>query len=404
MFSLRCIECGQAYDRREVIYQCPRCSGLLEVIFDLSEVSISRAELEGRAFNLWRYRELMPVEKGSRIISLNEGGTPLYRADALAEEIGVRELYIKNEGANPTGSFKDRGMTVGVTKALELGANAVGCASTGNTSAALAAYAAKAGIRCLVLLPAGKIAIGKLAQAILHGALVVGIKANFDVALKLVREICARHNIYLLNSINPWRLEGQKSEAFEIADQLGFEAPDRVLVPVGNCGNISAIWKGFREFHELGVIDDLPVMTGIQAAGASPVVEAFRQGKSSVTPQPNPETVATAIRIGAPVNAPKALRALRESRGIAERVTDEEIIAAQKLLARRLGVGVEPASAASVAGLKKLVEAGEIDADERIVCVTTGHALKDPEIIFNRYEKPIEIEPSIEALEKVIKG
>jgi threonine synthase len=404
MFHLRCIACGEVYDRREVIYQCPRCSGLLEVVFDLSEISVTKAEIESRAFNLWRYRELMPVEDYTRVVSLNEGGTPLYRADTIAEEIGVKELYIKNEGANPTGSFKDRGMTVGVTKALELGATAVGCASTGNTSASLAAYAAKAGIKCLVLLPAGKIAIGKLAQALLHGAIVVGIKANFDVALKLVREICAKHNIYLLNSINPWRLEGQKSEAFEIADQLGFEAPDRVVVPVGNCGNISAIWKGFKEFHELGLIDELPVMTGIQAEGASPLVRAFKAGESSVTPEPKPETIATAIRIGAPVNAPKALLALKESRGIAESVTDEEIIEAQKLLARKLGVGVEPASAASVAGLKKLVEAGEIDRSERIVCVTTGHALKDPEIIFHRYEKPIEIEPSIEALEKVING
>ncbi len=404
MFHLRCIACGREYDRREVIYQCPHCSGLLEVVFDLGEVSVTKAEIRRRAFNLWRYRELMPVEDYTRVVSLNEGGTPLYKADTLAEEIGVKELYIKNEGANPTGSFKDRGMTVGVTKALELGASAVGCASTGNTSASLAAYAAKAGIKCLVLLPAGKIAIGKLAQALLHGATVVGIKANFDVALKLVREICAKHNIYLLNSINPWRLEGQKSEAFEIADQLDFVSPDRVVVPVGNCGNISAIWKGFREFHELGLVDELPVMTGVQAEGASPLVKAFKAGKSSVVPEPKPETIATAIRIGAPVNAPKALRALKESGGIAESVTDDEIIDAQKLLARRLGVGVEPASAASVAGLKKLVEAGEIARDERIVCVTTGHALKDPEIIFHRYEKPIEIEPTIEALEKVING
>ncbi|WP_457556186.1 threonine synthase [Candidatus Pyrohabitans sp.] len=404
MFVLRCIECGREYDRRAMIYQCPGCSGLLEVVFQLEDVQLSRAELERRPFNLWRYRELMPVENSTRVVSLNEGGTPLYRARALEEELGIKELYVKNEGANPTGSFKDRGMTVGVTKALELGARAVGCASTGNTSASLAAYAARAGIKCLVLLPAGKIAIGKLAQALLHGAQVIGIKANFDVALKLIRELCVKHNIYLLNSINPWRLEGQKSEAFEIADQLNFSAPDRVVVPVGNCGNISAIWKGFREFHELGLIDTLPVMTGVQAEGASPLVKAFKAGKSSIEPEPQPETIATAIRIGAPVNAPKALRALRESHGIAESVTDEEIIEAQKLLARRLGIGVEPASAASIAGLRKLLEAGEIARDERVVCVTTGHALKDPEVIFSRYEKPVEIEPSIEALEKVIYG
>ncbi|NOZ58646.1 MAG: threonine synthase [Euryarchaeota archaeon] len=404
MFVLRCMECGKEYHRRAMIYQCPDCSGLLEVVFDLSEVELTREELKKRPFNLWRYRELMPVEEGTRVVSLSEGGTPLYSAKALAEELGLRELYVKNEGANPTGSFKDRGMTVGVTKALELGASAVGCASTGNTSASLAAYAARAGIRCLVLLPAGKIAIGKLAQALLHGAQVVGIRANFDVALRLVRELCTKHNIYLLNSINPWRLEGQKSEAFEIADQLGFSSPDRVVVPVGNCGNISAIWKGFKEFHQLGLVDELPSMVGVQAEGASPLVKAFRAGKSRVEPEREPETIATAIRIGAPVNAPKALRALRESGGIAESVTDEEIIEAQKLLARKLGIGVEPASAASVAGLKKLLEYGEIDRDERVVCVTTGHALKDPEIIFSRYEKPVEIEPTMEALERVVMG
>jgi threonine synthase len=404
MFVLRCMECGKEYHRRAMIYQCPGCSGLLEVVFDLSEVELTRRKLEGRAFNLWRYRELMPVENPERVVSLSEGGTPLYRAEALAEELGIRELYVKNEGANPTGSFKDRGMTVGVTKALELGASAVGCASTGNTSASLAAYAARAGVRCLVLLPAGKIAIGKLAQALLHGAQVVGIRANFDVALRLVRELCTKHNIYLLNSINPWRLEGQKSEAFEIADQLGFSSPDRVVVPVGNCGNISAIWKGFKEFHQLGLVEELPSMVGVQAEGASPLVKAFRAGKSEVEPEREPETIATAIRIGAPVNAPKALRALKESNGIAESVTDEEIIEAQKLLARKLGVGVEPASAASIAGLKKLLDSGEIDRDERVVCVTTGHALKDPEIIFSRYEKPIEIEPSMEALERVVLG
>ncbi len=383
-------------------YTCPECSSLLEVCIDLDAVRLSRGMLEQRSFTLWRYRELMPVAENSRIVSLREGGTPLYRAHEIAEYTGVREVYVKNEGANPTGSFKDRGMTVGVTKALEFGARAVGCASTGNTSASLSAYAAKAGIRCLVLLPAGKIALGKLAQAVLHGATVVGIRANFDVALSLIKEACERYGVYLLNSINPWRLEGQKSCGFEIAEQLGFRAPDRVVVPMGNCGNISAIWKGFREFRSLGLIEELPAMTGIQAEGASPVVEAFRAGRSEILPVKHPETLATAIRIGAPVNAPKALRAIRESGGCAESVSDTEILEAQRVLARCEGVGVEPASAASVAGLKKLVEAGEVDRSERVVCVTTGHALKDPEIIFSKYEKPLEIEPNILELGKII--
>jgi threonine synthase len=294
-------------------------------------------------------------------------------------------------------------MTLGVTKALELEARMVGCASTGNTSASLAAYAAKAKIPCLVLLPSGKIALGKLAQAILHGARVIGIKGNFDAALKLIRDASGRFNIYLLNSINPWRLEGQKTEAFEMADQLDFEVPDRVIVPVGNCGNISAIWKGFKEFHACDLIGSLPKMTGIQAEGASPVVQAVKEGLEEIVPVERPNTIATAIRIGAPVNAPKALKAIKESKGYAESVTDEEIVSAQKLLARTEGIGIEPASASSIAGLKKSVEEGLIDRDERIVCVTTGHALKDPEVIFKKYEKPVEIEPSLEELEKAIK-
>ncbi|NOZ83094.1 MAG: threonine synthase [Euryarchaeota archaeon] len=400
--ALRCISCEKTYSQDTRSYTCPECSGLLEVCIDLDEVRLTKGMLEQRSFTLWRYRELMPVMDASRAVSLREGGTPLYRAPEIAEYAGVREVYIKNEGANPTGSFKDRGMTVGVTKALEFGARAVGCASTGNTSASLSAYAAKAGIRCLVLLPAGKIALGKLAQAVLHGATVVGIRANFDVALSLIKEACAKYGVYLLNSINPWRLEGQKSCGFEIAEQLGWEVPDRVVVPMGNCGNISAIWKGFREFRSLGLIDELPAMTGIQAEGASPVVEAFRAGRSEIVPVKEPETVATAIRIGAPVNAPKALRAIRESGGCAESVSDAEILEAQRVLARCEGVGVEPASAASVAGLRKLVEMGEVDRSERVVCVTTGHALKDPEIIFSRYEKPLEIEPSILELGKII--
>lgn len=404
MFSLRCIACGEEYSAQEQIFVCKKCRGLLEVALELDKVKIGRAELRKRKLGVWRYREFLPVNDDSKIVTLQEGGTPLYKAENLGKELGMKELYIKNEGANPTGSFKDRGMTLGVTKALEFGAKAVGCASTGNTSASLAAYAAKAKLRCIVLLPAGKIAQGKLSQAILHGAIVVGIRNNFDSALRLIREASARFNIYLLNSLNPWRLEGQKTEAFEIADQLEWSAPERVILPMGNCGNISAIWKGFKEFRGCGLIEALPRMVGIQAAGASPVVAAFRSGSKEVKPQEKPETIATAIRIGAPVNAPKALAALRESRGTAESVSDREILAAQRLLARTEGIGVEPASAASIAGLLKLLNTGAIQKDERVVCITTGHALKDPDTIVKEYEKVIEIEPSLEALEKIMHG
>lgn len=400
-FALRCIGCGKEYPPEEIVFKCT-CGGLLEVALDLGALEVRRDGFQGR-MGVWRYRPFMPVGENARIITLQEGGTPLYRAERLGDAIGAEEIYVKNEGANPTGSFKDRGMTVGVTKALELGSRFVGCASTGNTSASLAAYAAKAGIKCVVLLPSGKIALGKLAQALLHGAIVISVSKNFDAALKLVREASPRLGIYLLNSINPWRLEGQKTEAFEVAEELGWEAPDELFVPVGNCGNISAIWKGFREFQATGLIEGLPRMNGIQAEGAAPVADAFARGLDDVVPLERPETIATAIRIGHPVNAPKALRALRESRGWCTGVSDREIVEAQRLLARTEGVGVEPASAASIAGVIKALKEGRLQGDERIVCITTGTALKDPEMVFREYEKPIEIEPTIEGLERALR-
>jgi len=303
---------------------------------------------------------------------------------------------------NPTGSFKDRGMTVGVSKAIELGMKAVACASTGNTSASLSAYASKAKIPAVVLLPAGKVALGKVAQALMHGAKVIGIKGNFDDALRLVREFCAEEEFYLLNSINPFRLEGQKTIGYEIADQMRWSSPDRVILPVGNAGNITAIFKGFTEFKDLGFIDRVPKMIGIQAEGSCPIVEAFRAKKNDIVPESNPETIATAIRIGDPVNAVKALSAIYDSGGLADTVTDDEIIQAQRDLARIEGIGVEPASATSIAGLKKLVDTGIIDRDERVVCITTGHLLKDPEEVVSICGEPIEVEANIEALKKVI--
>lgn len=402
MYKLSCIECGKVYSKESRVLTC-NCGGLLEVKLYLKRLRVSRKSFEGRPPGVWRYRELLPVKNTSKIVTLQEGGTPLYKAERLAKEIGLKELFLKNEGANPTGSFKDRGMTLGVTKALEFGFRTVGCASTGNTSASLAAYAAKADLKCIVLLPAGKIAQGKLAQAILHGAKVIGIRGNFDEALKLVRKACEMFGIYLLNSVNPWRLEGQKTEGYEIAQQLKWQAPDWVVVPMGNCGNISAIWKGFKEFRELGMIKSLPRMAGIQAEGASPVAKAFVEGKEVINVK-NPETIATAIRIGAPVNAPKALRTLKESEGTASAVSDEEILQAQKMIARFEGIGVEPASAASVAGLIKLIERGVIARNDRSVCILTGHALKDPEVVFESYEQPVEIEPDIDALKSVIRG
>jgi len=292
---------------------------------------------------------------------------------------------------------------VGVSKAVELGAKSVICASTGNTSASLAAYAAKAGMRCTVLIPAGKIAYGKLSQAMIYGAKVLQVRGNFDQALDIVLKLAEKHrNIYLLNSINPFRVEGQKSLGFEICDQLDQEPPDRVIVPVGNAGNISAIWKGFTEFNRLGFIRKLPKMTGIQAAGSAPIAQAIKNNSEKIVPVENPETLATAIRIGAPVSWKKAVNAIRNSDGTAETVTDEEILAAQKLLARVEGIFVEPASASSIAGLIKLVNSGVISKDERIVCVTTGHGLKDPDTAVKMSEKPIEVDVEMSAIEEAL--
>ncbi|MDD1724205.1 MAG: threonine synthase [Methanospirillum sp.] len=396
MFDLRCISCGATYQSDAVIYTCHRCGHLLEVRYDLANINITRKDWLSRPLSVWRYRELLPVSREP--VSLHEGGTPLYHLRRIGEELGVKELYAKHEGMNPSGSFKDRGMTVGVSMALQLGMSSVACASTGNTSASLAVYGAKGGIPVIVLLPAGKVALGKVAQALMHGAKVISIRGNFDRALEMVRDLCETKGIYLLNSINPYRLEGQKTIGFETIDQLGGEVPDRMVLPVGNAGNISAVYKGLLELSELGFVDKMPMMTGIQAEGSQPVVQAIQKNLPEVIPDPSPETVATAIRIGAPVNAEKVLTAIRMSRGTADSVTDAEILAMQRDLARKEGIGVEPASAASVAGVKKLVETGVIDRDEQIVCVVTGHLLKDPETVIKQCAPPIECEATLESL------
>jgi threonine synthase len=394
---IKCISCGEEYNIEEIIYTCKKCGSTLEVV---CRPDVSRDIFECRKSTMWKYKEFMPVDE-NKIVSLEEGGTPFCKCQKLGNELGI-ELYVKVEGSNPTGSFKDRGMSVGITKAVELGVDTVGCASTGNTSASLAAYAARAGKRCIVLLPSGKVALGKLAQAMFHGAEVVSIKGNFDEALETVTTLALEGQLYLLNSVNPYRLEGQKSIGFEVVDDLGWKSPDRIILPVGNAGNISAIWKGVSEFHEAGFIDDLPMMTGIQAEGAAPIANAVRKGKNSIEAVENPETVATAIRIGAPVSAQKALRAIYDSNGVAETVTDDQILSAQKLLARTEGIGVEPASAASIAGLLKLVEMGEVDKGEQVVCIVTGHLLKDPNTAINACVEPVEIDANPEALSKII--
>lgn len=390
MTELECIECGETYRDTEPRYTCGECDGLLEVLY---EGIPSRTDFSG-PLGVWRYSSVLPVE--SRAVSLHEGGTPLYAASKLSEELDV-ELYVKHEGMNPTGSFKDRGMTVGVSKAMELGIGRVACASTGNTSASLAAYGAAAGIPAVVLLPKDKVALGKIAQALMHGAKVLEVNSNFDDCLRIVRSLADEGFFYVLNSLNPYRLEGQKTIAFEVLEQLNWRVPDHVVLPVGNAGNISAIYKGFRELHEASIINEVPSMVGVQAEGASPLAAAVKKG-GPLKPFESPETEATAIRIGDPVNAPKARIAIQETGGTALHVSDDELMDAQEELAQREGIGVEPASATSLAGVHKLKEEGGLDEGETVVCVATGHLLKDPDAALKTSNTPVDVDASEEAV------
>jgi threonine synthase len=332
-----------------------------------------------------QYRSRLPVRPTDRVVTLCEGNTPLVRADRLAERIrpGI-ELFLKCEGQNPTGSFKDRGMTVAVTRAVAEGAEAVICASTGNTSASAAAYAARAGIRAYVVVPEGKIALGKLSQAVVHGARVIQIQGNFDRALELVRDVKERYptRLALVNSINPDRIEGQKTAAFEICDALG-RAPDYHLLPVGNAGNVTAYWRGYVEYRESGVVPATPRMMGFQAAGAAPLVHG--------APVAEPKTVATAIRIGNPASWRGAVAARDESGGVIEAIDDDGILAAYRLLARTEGIFAEPASAISVAGALRLAETGRLAAGDVVVCTLTGHGLKDPDNAIASADPPVTI-------------
>ncbi len=320
---------------------------------------------------LARYRERLPVTPKTPMFTLGEGDTPLVRCGNLEKLIGVGELYFKLEGCNPTGSFKDRGMVVAVAKAVESGSQTIMCASTGNTSASAAAYAAYLGLGCIIIIPAGHIAMGKLAQAIIYGARIVSVRGNFDQALRVVRDLTAKHPVSLVNSVNPDRIEGQKTASFEIVDMLG-DAPDFLCIPVGNAGNITAYWKGFKEYFDLGKASKKPKMMGFQAEGAAPIVRGY--------PIENPETIASAIRIGNPASWQKAVAARDESGGKIDMVSDEEILAAYRLMASKEGVFGEPASAACVAGLIKMSKQGVDLSDKRVVCVITGNGLKDVDI------------------------
>jgi len=403
-FEMRCIECGKIHDMDRPAYACSSCGNLLEIRLDASAAKgrLQKAEFKKRPISVWRYREIIPVGAKARIFSLNEGGTPLIPCPRIAENIGLDSLWIKFDGMNPTGSFKDRGMTVGITKAKELRMKVVTCASTGNTSASLGAYAGLAGMKCVVLIPEGKVALGKLAQAMMHGATVVSVKGNFDQALDIVMKSSQKLGMYVLNSVNPFRIEGQKTAAFEVCDQLGGRHPEFLYIPVGNGGNSAAYWKGFEEYETMGFVSGHPMIRGIQAEGSAPIAHMFEHGERVLEPVLKPDTVATAIRIGNPANWKKTVRAIRESGGTASTVSDEEILRAQKLMATSGGIFAEPAGAAALAGVIKDLEEGKLDKSSEVVCVSTGHGLKDPDTAISQCAKPKVIEASIDALRKLL--
>jgi threonine synthase len=413
---LRCIEadCDERYAIDERIYTCRRCGGLLDVQYDFNLATtpgemkaIFKArrsvDTELERSGVWRFRELLPfVNDLSKVVTLAEGNTPIYEARRSAEYARLDDLRFKHQGMNPTGSFKDNGMTTGVTQAVALGGPAVACASTGNTSASMAAYAARAGMRAFVFIPADQIAYGKLSQSLEYGAKVVEIEGNFDDAMRLVRELADETDLYLLNSINPFRLEGQKTIIIEMMEQCGWEPPDWIVLPGGNLGNTSAFGKALYEMKKLGFIDRMPRLAVIQAEGAAPFYELFASSdKSALHPIARPATLATAIRIGNPVSWKKALRALACTDGIVERVTEQEIADAKAIIGRD-GIGCEPASAATLAGIKQLVASGVIESSANVIAVLTGSLLKDPSYTIGYHTDNLALEDG--AMRHAIKG
>ena len=397
-WSLRCAECGREHAALEVRYRCD-CGGTLDVVhpFVAGAPPVTFAALDARRGSfapedrsgVWRFRELvLPVAPG-HIATRPEGNTNLYASPALGAWCGLASaLRLKHEGENPTGSFKDRGMTVAATVARMLGMTSVACASTGNTSASMAAYAAPLGMRAYVFIPDGHIAYGKLGQSLAYGARTIQVRGNFDTAMVLVEQVCAERGIYLVNSINPFRIEGQKSIAFELLQDLRWQVPDWIVMPGGNLGNSSAVCKGLMELHALGLIDRLPRVAVVQAAGANPLYTAWSTG-APFAPVADPQTLATAIRIGSPVSWRKCLRGLAATNGVVEQASDQEILDA-KARVDAAGIGAEPASCAAVAGVRTLVARGVIGPHERVCAILTGHLLKDPEAVVGYHRGTLE--------------
>jgi len=421
--SLRCEDCGQSFPELHAHDNCDACGGLvnLEHTFEDSTADTLRERFAARAGDalacgaiasgVWRYRELvLPSVDLVDVVSHPEGSTPLLSRESVTRWAGADDLRLKHEGHNPTGSFKDRGMTVAMTQARRGGAAAVACASTGNTSASLASYAAHAGIPAVVFVPSGQVATGKLAQTLAYGARTLVVPGNFDACLALARACAAQLDMRLLNSVNAFRVEGQKTIIFELLQQLDWQAPDWIALPAGNLGNTAAVGKALREAHALGLITRVPRIAAVQAAGASPFAQSFA-GDFATRTSVTPDTVATAIRIGAPASWARAVRAIRETNGVVLAVTDAELLEAKAVIDAS-GVGCEPASAASVAGIRALRASGVIGAGERVVAVLTGSMLKDPDIMLKyhtagetpRANRPIEIDGTVAAVARAIRG
>lgn len=420
---LECVRCSRTYPIDELRYTCD-CGGILDVKRDLSKFDgeALRKLWDSRwgmkrgieSSGVWRYRELIFDAPDDKIVTRQEGNTRLYPAGTAGTWAGLKNLYFKHEGENPTGSFKDRGMTCGTSAAKVFGAKYVACASTGNTSASMASYAAVSGMKAVIFIPSGKIAYGKLAQALAYGGITLQIEGNFDDAMKLVQDVCRELGIYLLNSINPFRIEGQKAICFETLQQMDWQVPDWFVIPGGNLGNSSALGKALMELHELGIISKIPKIAVIQASGANPLYKMWTQ-HTPFEPVKNPETIATAIKIGNPVSWEKSLRAVKWSNGTVEEVSEQEIMDAKAKL-DAAGIGAEPASCCSLAGAKKLADKGIIHPDEKVVGILTGNLLKDPDAVIGYHQdqlrekhiigtygnKPMLIPPTVEAVRKAL--
>ncbi|MDD6336960.1 MAG: threonine synthase [Lentisphaeria bacterium] len=421
---LACVSCGKTYDPWDLRYKCD-CGGILDVKRDLSKIDgeelrklwDSRWGLKRgvESSGVWRYRELILSVPDEMIVTRQEGNTRLYPAGSAGKWAGLSDLWFKHEGENPTGSFKDRGMTCGASAARRLGAKSVACASTGNTSASMASYAAVAGMRAVIFIPEGKIAYGKLAQALAYNGRTLQIQGNFDDAMALVQDVCRELNIYLLNSINPYRIEGQKAICIETLQQLDWQVPDWFVIPGGNLGNNSALGKALIELYELGIITKVPRIAVIQAEGANPLYTMWKN-HTEFKPVKNPETIATAIKIGNPVSWPKSMRAVTWSNGVVEQVSEQEIMDAKAKL-DAAGIGAEPASCCSLAGAKKLRDSGVIAPDEKVIGILTGNILKDPDAVVGYHQdtlmdhygirgtfanKPVVIPATLDAVRKAL--